>query len=108
MAMTRRGGIANLFGGPKQGTRITLDPHRLHYDALTVKSVYHHTPNYIRRALDLIVRREITAADFVSSEFPLGELVYALTLHRDGQLVKAGILPAKDGAHGTDGNGGRP
>lgn len=107
VAMTRRGGIANLFGGPKQGTRITLDPHRLHYDALTVKSVYHHTPNYIRRALDLIVRREITAADFVSSEFPLGELVYALTLHRDGQLVKAGILPAKDGAHGTDGNGGR-
>ncbi len=93
VAMVRRGGTVNLFGGPQTGTVFKLDTNRVHYDALTIKAVYHHTPDYIARALNLIMRGEVTARDFVSVQLPLSEVVQALELHRTQQVIKAGLIP---------------
>ena len=50
----RPGGLVNLFGGCAPGTSIPLDTHRLHYSELTVKGVYHHRPETISRALEML------------------------------------------------------
>lgn len=93
VAMVRRGGLVNLFGGPPSGTSFQLDTHRVHYDALTIKGVYHHTPDFVERALDLIIRGEVTARDFVTHHLPLESIVEALELHRAQRAIKVGLSP---------------
>ncbi len=93
VAMARKGGTVNLFGGPKTGSSFTVDTNRLHYDMLTLKAVYHHTPHYIERALDLIKKRLVTSELFVTQDFPLSDVVGAIELHKQQGVVKAALLP---------------
>jgi L-iditol 2-dehydrogenase len=91
--MAAKGGTVNLFGGPKTGSTFTVDTNRLHYDMLTLKAVYHHTPHYIARALALISQGLVTSETFVTRDYPLTEVVAAIEAHRDQQVVKAALLP---------------
>src|SRR3984893_7616179 len=61
LEMVRKGGIVNLFGGCPQGTEVKFDPAALHYSEITIKSTFHHTPKFIREALDTIVSGELRA-----------------------------------------------
>jgi L-iditol 2-dehydrogenase len=61
IASVRPGGLVNLFGGCAPGTSIPLDTHLLHYSEVTVKGVYHHRPDTIRRALDLLTNPDFKA-----------------------------------------------
>ena len=54
ISVVRPGGLVNLFGGCAPGTSIELDTHLVHYSELTIKGVYHHRPDTIRRALALL------------------------------------------------------
>lgn len=91
--MAAKGGTVNLFGGPKTGSTFTVDTNRLHYDMLTLKAVYHHTPHYIARALELIKQGLVTSSIFVTRDYPLAEVLTAIEAHRDQQVVKAALLP---------------
>ena len=51
--MVRKGGTANLFGGCASGTSITVDTRAIHYSEVKIQGVFHHTPEHVRRALDL-------------------------------------------------------
>ena len=42
VAMVRKGGTVNLFGGPPSGTRVSFDTNRLHYGNITLKASFHH------------------------------------------------------------------
>jgi L-iditol 2-dehydrogenase len=92
--MVRGGGTVNLFGGCPTGSEIRLDTGLLHYSEITVKSTFHHTPAHIRRALEAISRGDICAADFITGEAPLTDLVGVLRhmMNRNGHL-KTAILP---------------
>jgi L-iditol 2-dehydrogenase len=92
--VVRGGGVVNLFGGCPTGSEITLDTALLHYSEITLKSSFHHTPAHIRRALDAIVKGDIKAADFVTGEAPLTEILDVLRhmMARNGHL-KTAILP---------------
>ena len=94
LRMVRSGGTVNLFGGCPTGSEITLDTSLLHYSEVTLKSSFHHTPAHIRRALDVIIRGDIRAADFITGEAPLTDLlgVFQHMLNRNGHL-KTAILP---------------
>ena len=50
----RPGGLINLFGGCAPGTKINLDTNLIHYSELTIKGVYHHRPDTIRRSLAML------------------------------------------------------
>ena len=92
--MARRGGTVNFFGGCPSDGRITLDTSLLHYSEITCKASFHHTPNHIRRALEVISEGNITARDFVKGEEPLANLLEVmryLTSH-NGHL-KTAIIP---------------
>ena len=49
--LVRRGGTVVLFGGLPTGEQVPFDAYRLHYDELTVRGAFHHTPATVRAAL---------------------------------------------------------
>jgi L-iditol 2-dehydrogenase len=51
LGLVRKGGTVVLFGGLPAGEKVPFDAHRLHYDELTVRGAFHHTPRTVRAAL---------------------------------------------------------
>jgi L-iditol 2-dehydrogenase len=51
LGLVRKGGTVVLFGGLPAGEQVPLDAYRLHYDELTVRGAFHHTPRTVRAAL---------------------------------------------------------
>ena len=51
VALVRPGGTAVLFSGLPAGTEVPFDAFRLHYEQLTVRGSFHHTPRTVRAAL---------------------------------------------------------
>jgi L-iditol 2-dehydrogenase len=91
--MARRGGQILLFGGAKAGTSFPVDATALHYDELTMKGVFHHTPRHIRRALCLIASGAIDARDYLTANRPLAETIAALEDNGARRGIKTVILP---------------
>jgi L-iditol 2-dehydrogenase len=94
MQMVRCGGMVNLFGGCPRGTKVEFESSSLHYSEITIKSSFHHTPRFIREALESISRGEVSAPDFVTGEIRLSELpgLFQHMKNRNGQL-KVAVLP---------------
>jgi len=94
LQMVRKGGTVNLFAGCAKGTEVKLDPWALHYSEITIKSTFHHTPQFMREALATIARGEIRASDFITGESPLTELphVFEQMKTRSGEL-KTAVIP---------------
>ena len=78
ISCVRPGGLVNLFGGCAPGTSIPLDTHLLHYSELTIKGVYHHRPETIKGALDLLADPDFKADLLLSSEQPIEGVEEAL------------------------------
>lgn len=91
----RKGGLANLFGGCAPGTSIHVDTKLLHYSELTIKGVYHHTPYFVARALELLAAGSMQAREFITAEFPLSKVSEALRLILTQQGVKSAVLPGR-------------
>jgi len=92
--LVRCGGTINLFGGCPRGTKVEFETSLLHYSEITIKSTFHHTPRFIREALDTIARGEISARDFVNGEIRLKQLpdLFQKMKNRNGQL-KVAVFP---------------
>ena len=89
--MGRKGAVINLFGGCKPGTSIKIDTSLIHYSELNIKGVYHHTPDYVKKAFELITSGRIAAAKFITADMHLGKLVKALELMSKGKGIKYNI-----------------
>lgn len=74
VALARKAGRVSLFGGCPANTSIQVDTHRIHYDELTLRGTFHHTPATVRRALALIADGSVPARDFIQREAALAEL----------------------------------
>ncbi len=94
VSMVRPGGAVNFFGGCPKNTVVCLDTSRLHYASIAIKATFHHTPDHIREALELISRGDLHAGDFLGDEAPLDDLksVFRRMLTRSG-LLKTVVLP---------------
>ena len=92
--MVRKGGTVNFFGGCASGTTVALDTQRLHYNELTLKATFHHTPETVRKAFALICERKIKGTDYITGEAPLSRLQQVLRhmLNRNGD-IKTAIIP---------------
>jgi L-iditol 2-dehydrogenase len=77
LAMVRRGGVVNFFSGLPSGTRVEIEPAAIHYSEIKLISPFHHTPRFIREALEAIRRGDILAHDFVTEEIRLEDLPHA-------------------------------
>lgn len=92
--LVRRGGVVNFFGGCPNDSQIQLDTSLLHYSEITCKASFHHTPGHIQKALDIVSRGDITAADFVNRQEPLTNLLEVLRhlMSHNGHM-KTAIIP---------------
>lgn len=91
--MVRKGGVVNLFGGCPAGTQITVDTELLHYSELTIKGIFHHTPQYVRRALNLISQGSIPVDLLVTHELPLTDFSEALEMLVHHKGIKIALIP---------------
>ena len=89
----RRGGTVHLFGGCKSGTSINIDTRRLHYDEIKVISIFHHTPQYFREALNLIAENKVDVEKLITITMPLEMTKKALELHSSGDAIKVLLKP---------------
>ena len=94
--MVRKGGTVNFFGGCANGTKVALDTQRLHYNELTLKATFHHTPETVRKAFALISEKKIKGTDYITGEAPLSRLQQVLRhmLNRNGD-IKTAIIPGQ-------------
>jgi L-iditol 2-dehydrogenase len=92
--MVRKGGTVNFFGGCAAGTKVELDTNRLHYNNITLRASFHHTPAAARKAFDLIVSGRFRSGDTITSRAPLSDLnrVFRQLMNRAGD-IKTAIIP---------------
>src|SRR5262244_1840260 len=77
LGMVRRGGVVNFFSGLPSGSKVEIEPAAIHYSEIKIISPFHHTPRFIREALEAVRRGDISAQDFVTEEIRLAELPQA-------------------------------
>lgn len=93
VALIRKGGSAILFGGCEPGTSISVETKALHYGERKLIGVFHHTPHFIRRALELIGSRQLQLDPLISDEFPLSHLGMAFRKMASNGALKVAIYP---------------
>lgn len=95
VAMVRKGGQAIFYGGCPRGTGIRLDTHAMHYDQLTLRGVFHNTPQHVRQALDLLADDTFPARPLITHTLPLARLSEAFELMATRQALKVALYPEK-------------
>lgn len=91
LKMVRRGGVVNFFSGLPSGTRLEIEPAAIHYAEIKMISPFHHTPRFIREALEAVRRGDVSAEEFVTEEIRLEDLPQAFERMkaRSGELKLA-------------------
>jgi L-iditol 2-dehydrogenase len=92
--LVRKGGTVNFFGGCAVGTHVQIDTNRLHYNDITMRATFHHTPAICREALDLIASGRFKADAFITGRANLYELnrVFEKLMKRSNE-IKTAIVP---------------
>jgi L-iditol 2-dehydrogenase len=92
--LVRKGGTVVMFGGCPAGSEVLLDAGRLHYGELTIKGVFHHTPQTVAKALRLLSEGAIEPSALISHRMPLKDTQKALEMVMAGKAVKVALFPA--------------
>lgn len=95
LGCVRKGGTVNLFGGLPGGSRITVDPHILHYDEVILTGSFGFTPLQFHTALTMLAGGAIDAGSIITHEFDLDQAVEAFDMASSGKALK--ILLKVDG-----------
>ena len=74
----RPGATAVLFGGTPKGAPFSVDSSAMHYEEYTLKGVFHHTPDYVRVAVELLASRKVDGSMLVTERRPLDALLPSL------------------------------
>jgi L-iditol 2-dehydrogenase len=93
MAAVSRGGTVVFFGGCAPGSRVSLDTQRVHYEELTLVGAFHHTPEAIRRAVDLLEAEALVPDRLLTHRMGLEAVPPALELMARGEALKILIEP---------------
>jgi L-iditol 2-dehydrogenase len=93
IACARPGATVNLFGGCPRDTTITVNTDQLHYNELTLKGVFHNTPEFVRSALALIAADTAPWSLLISDRQPLTHLGQVFQAMKDRQVLKVAMIP---------------
>jgi L-iditol 2-dehydrogenase len=92
LRLVRSGGTVVLFGGLPAGSDVAFDATRLHYEELTLRGAFHHTPSTVRAALAFLASGAHPWQRLVTHEVGL-EGVAALFADPPRDLLKAAVVP---------------
>ncbi len=88
-----RGGTVVFFSGCAPGTTVALDTRRVHYEGLTLVGAFHHTPETIRRAVELLDSGAVNPEGLLTHRMGLAGVRKALELMARGEALKVLIEP---------------
>lgn len=91
----RPGGTAVLFGGPRAGSRFSVDAVAMHYNEYTLKGVFHHTPEFTRAAMALLASGDLDGESLITEVRPLESLVDSLEDMAAGHGAKYLLDPTR-------------
>lgn len=86
------GGTVTFFGGREHGTQLDVDTYRLHYEELTLRGSFHHTPRHVRAALVFLVSGAYPWERLITHRIGL-EAVPTLFADPPRDLLKAAVYP---------------
>lgn len=89
----RAGGTVVLLGVPEAGSRLDVDPSEFVTREVSIIPSNAATEVETRKALDLIVRKEVDVASLVTHRFPLAEFPEAVRVAERAECVKAILTP---------------
>jgi len=92
IACGRPGATINLFGGCPRDTTITVNTEQLHYSELTLKGVFHNTPEYVKAALLLIASGTIPFDLLISEHRPLQDLEQVFIDMKARKVIKVAMV----------------
>jgi L-iditol 2-dehydrogenase len=92
VALVRPGGTVVMFGGLPRDARAPVDAYRLHYEELTIRGSFHHTPATVRAALVFLASGAYPWERLVSHQVAL-EGLPALFADPPRDLLKAAVIP---------------
>lgn len=93
VAAAGRGGTVVFFGGCAPGTIARVDTRRVHYEELTLVGAFHHTPELIRRAVELLESEALVPDGLLTHSVGLEQVRDALELMASGQALKVTVAP---------------
>ena len=89
----RPGGTVHFFGGCESGSKVSIDTRKMHYGNIKLISVFHHTPYYFRKALELISEGKMDVSQLITDTLTLDQVEYAMQRHIEGSAIKFLIKP---------------
>ncbi len=89
----RRGGVVALFGGCKKGTDVAFSAERLHYDEITLKGIFHFTPQDVKKAFVLLRDRKIEVKRLITGTCSLKDVASVFPLLAKGRGIKYAVVP---------------
>ena len=88
LELVRPGGTVVFFGGRE----LAVDTFRLHYEELTLRGSFHHTPRHVRAALAFLASGAYPWERLVTHQVGL-EGVAGLFADPPADLLKAAVVP---------------
>lgn len=91
--LARPGGRVCFYGGCAQGTQVSLDTYRLHYEELQLFGVFHHTPKYFKQAVELLSQGKIKPEGLIVGSYPLDKIHEVFQKGQNSNPLKFAVIP---------------
>jgi L-iditol 2-dehydrogenase len=90
--LVRPGGTVLAFGGLPRDARVAVDPYRVHYEEVTIRGAFHHTPRHVRAALAFLASGAYPFERLLTHRVGL-EGVASLLADPPDDYLKAAVIP---------------
>ncbi len=92
LELVRPGGTVVFFGGREREAKLSVDTYRLHYEELTLRGAFHHSPRHVRAALAFLASGAFPWERLVTHRVGL-EGVARLLADPPREYLKAAVIP---------------
>ncbi len=93
ITMVMRGGYLILFGGCPGGTSVTYETARIHYDQLTLKGMFHFTPEAVNQAYKLLSEGRLDVSPLITESRKLEDVPNTFKNFQGKATMKYAIIP---------------
>ncbi len=93
LGILSKGGKFLVFSGVERGTTLSIDIHSLHYGEMSIVGSFHHTPDTVRRAIDILRKNHEKLDSLITHELPLERIEEAFRLMMEKKALKVAIRP---------------
>jgi L-iditol 2-dehydrogenase len=92
LGAVRRGGVVNAFAGVPEGSHVSLDMRRLHYDQLSITGSFGVAPEHLKKALALLSAGKVDIRPLITATFSFEETSAAIEYAARQMGMKAVVL----------------